>query len=96
MSSDPPAIEIQGLARRFGKTEAVLGLDLTAYPISRRWLRFWLMSYLVPHNFQGLQLLVPDWMALSRDIEGQRTAWKTRQRESKRDKPLTSLIGHHR
>lgn len=74
----------------------MLGLDLTAYPISRRWLRFWLMSYLLPHNFQGLQLLVPDWMALSRDIEGQRTAWKTRQREAKREKPLTSLTGHQR
>jgi hypothetical protein len=74
----------------------ILGVDLTGYPIRRRWLRFWLMRYLLPEDFTGFQFLVPDWMALSRDIEGKRAEWKTRQREAGREKPLTSMTGRSR
>jgi hypothetical protein len=74
----------------------LLGVDLTRYPLSRRWLRFWLMRYLLPEESVGFQFLVPDWMALSRDIEGKRAEWKTSQREAGREKPLTSLTGRSR
>jgi hypothetical protein len=76
--------------------QTVLGVDLTRYPLGRRWLRFWLMAYLLPENFIGFQFLVPDWMALSRDIEGQRAEWKARQREAGQEKALTSMTGRSR
>jgi hypothetical protein len=74
----------------------MLGIDLTGYPVSRRWLRFWLMGYLLPSTFVGFQFLVPDWMALSRDIEGQRAEWKTRRRHGEQEERLTSLTGRPR
>jgi hypothetical protein len=89
---DPPRVRWSDhrLVEPFrGRT--MLGVDLTRYPLGRRWLRFWLMDYLLPSNFVGLQFLVPDWMALSRDIEGQRAEWKTRQREAGQEEALTSL-----
>ena len=64
-----------------GRTQ--LAVDLNRYPISRRWLRFFLMSYLLPNNFLGFQFVVADWMALSRDIEGQRAEWGARQQTKK-------------
>jgi hypothetical protein len=60
-----------------GRTQ--VALDLNRYPISRRWLRFFLMRYLLPENFLGFQFLVADWMGLSRDIEGSRAEWSARQ-----------------
>lgn len=79
-----------GLAHPFvGMT--MLALDLNSYPVSLRWLRLLLNPLLLPNNFLGLQLLVPDWMALSRDIEVRRSQWKTRDRDRSRGDALTSL-----
>ena len=66
-----------------GRTQ--VAVDLLHYPISVRWLRFFLMRYLLPNNFVGFQCLVADWMALSRDIEGQRAEWGGRQQAKQRD-----------
>jgi hypothetical protein len=71
--------------------QTMVALDLNRYPIKRRWLRFWLMDYLLPKNFVGLQFLVREWMALSLNIEAQRAAWKTHERDKGREEALTSL-----
>jgi len=79
------------LARPFiGKT--MLALDLNGYPVSRRWLRLLLNPLLLPDKFIGLQLLVADWMALSRDIEVHRSQWQGRERDRARGDALTSLL----
>ncbi len=72
-----------------GRTQ--VALDLNTYPVSVRWLRFFLLPYLLPTNFLGFQFLVTDWMALSRDIEGQRAEWGARQQAKGRAAPLTSM-----
>jgi hypothetical protein len=78
-----------GLVAPFrGRTQ--VALDLNRYPISVRWLKFFLMRYLVPDNFLGFQFLVADWMGLSRDIEGQRAEWGARQLNKGRE-PLMSM-----
>ncbi len=69
----------------------MLALDLNSYPVSRRWLRLLLNPFLLPSNFLGLQLLVADWMGLSRDIEVYRSQWKTRDRDRSYGDALTSL-----
>jgi hypothetical protein len=78
------------LVRPFlGKT--MLAMDLSGYPVPRRWLRLLLHPLLLPDNFMGLQFLVTDWMALSRDIEVHRTQWQMRDRGRSRGDALTSL-----
>jgi len=72
-----------------GRTQ--VGLDLNTYPISVRWLRFFLLPYLLPKDFLGFQFMVTDWMALSRDIEGQRAEWGVRRQATGREQPLTSM-----
>jgi hypothetical protein len=71
--------------------QTLVAVDLSRYPISRRWLRFFLMDYLLPASFVGLQFIVREWMALSLNIEAHRAAWKTRQRDREREEALTSL-----
>jgi hypothetical protein len=80
----------ESLARPFlGMT--MLALDLNGYPVSKRWLQFLLNPFMLPDNFLGLQLLVQDWMGLSRDIEVHRSQWKTRHQDRSRGDALTSL-----
>jgi hypothetical protein len=80
----------ESLARPFlGMT--MLALDLNGYPVAKRWLQLLLNPFIVPDNFLGLQLLVADWMALSRDIEVHRGQWTTRNQDRSRGDALTSL-----
>jgi hypothetical protein len=80
----------EALIRPFvGKT--MLALDLIGYPVARHWLRLLLNPFMLPDNFLGLQFVVADWMALSRDIEVYRSQWKTRDRDRSRGDALTSL-----
>lgn len=69
----------------------MLALDLNGYPVARRWLKLLLNPCLLPDKFIGLQLLVPDWMALSRDIEVHRGQWQMRDRDRSKGDALTSL-----
>lgn len=71
--------------------QTMVALDLSRYPIARRWLRLFLMKYLLPKDFIGFQFLVRDWMGLSLNIESHRAAWKTHQRDREREEALTSL-----
>ena len=71
----------------------MVAVDLTGYPLARRWLRLVLNEFVLPDNFLGLQFLVPDWMALSRDIDVHRSQWATRDRDRSRGDALTSLMG---
>lgn len=55
-----------------------LFIDLNGYPLAENWLRFWLGWFMFTPQATGLLFIVPDWMALSRDLETQQVAWKTR------------------
>ena len=72
--------------------ETMVAVDLFNYPVSRHWLRLWLMEFILPTRAQGLQFLVSDWMALSRDIEVGRSLWQARERDKARQMSLTSLL----
>ena len=77
-----PAQESGGQESLIGPLRGMtmLALDLNRYPVARRWLKLLLNPFLLPDKFLGLQLLVPDWMALSRDIEVNRGQWQMRDR----------------
>jgi hypothetical protein len=70
----------------------MLALDLNGYPVALRWLRLLLNPLMLSDKFMGLQFLVADWMALSRDIEVHRSQWQGRDRDRARGDALTSLL----
>lgn len=57
----------------FGKTAIVL--DLNGFPLSPRLLRLFLTGYMFSRQTPGLVLLVPDWMALSTELDTLHGVW---------------------
>jgi hypothetical protein len=55
----------------------VLVVELTKFPVDKRWLRLWLNRYLFSPTSTGVVLLTEDWMTLSRQITDYRTDWET-------------------
>jgi len=78
------------------REQTQIAIDLSRYPIKRRWLRFFLIRYMLPNDFVGLLFLVRDWMGLSRNLEAFRVAWQSHQRDKDREEALTSLTGRKR
>lgn len=64
----------------------VVILDLKSWPLPRWWLRLWLDWFSFPEGAEGLQFMVPDWMALSRQIEGARATWASERAMARRPK----------
>jgi hypothetical protein len=58
----------------------VLVVELTKFPVDRRWLRLWLNRYLFAPTVTGVVLLTEDWMTLSRQITDYRTDWENRRK----------------
>jgi len=63
----------------WGRTVVVV--EITNYPLSKTWLRFWFSPYLFTPNATGFVFLVEDWMALSRQIDDSRASWEMRRAE---------------
>jgi hypothetical protein len=53
-------------------------VEVSRYPLDRKWLRLWFNPYLLSPDVAGFVLLVDDWMTLSRQLEDSRTSWETR------------------
>jgi hypothetical protein len=64
----------------------VVILDLKSWPLPRWWLRLWLDWFSFPEGAEGLQFMVTDWMALSRQIEGARATWASERAIARRPK----------
>ena len=67
----------------WGKTTLVV--DLSRYPVSRTWLRLWFTPYLLAPDASGFVFLVEDWMALSRQLDDFRSAWRMRRKARRQD-----------
>ena len=61
----------------------VVVVELTRFPVSKRWLRLWLNRYLFAPTVTGFVLVVDDWMTLSRQITDYRSDWE-KQRADRR------------
>ena len=53
-----------------------LVVELSKYPVSRKWLRLWFSPFLLPPNLTGFVFLVEDWMSLSRQLDDFRSGWE--------------------
>lgn len=81
-----PLAQLFGISKRssapgwlrpyLGRTSVVV--DLTSYPLSRRWLRLWFSPYLLSPEGPGIVLVVKDWMTLSRQLDDYRSRWEMR------------------
>lgn len=47
-----------------------LAVELRGYPVSQRWLRFWLDRHLFLPDGTGFLFIVDDWLELSRELDG--------------------------
>ncbi|MEK7784139.1 MAG: hypothetical protein AAB658_01780 [Chloroflexota bacterium] len=56
----------------------VVAVWVKQYPLPLRWLRLWLTDYMFAPDAPGFLLMVSDWMALSRQIDDYRDAWRER------------------
>ena len=73
-----------------GQTQVTV--ELFHYPVHRNWLKLWLNEFILATHMHGMQFLVEDWMALSRDIEVGRSLWHARMRDQARQQALTSML----
>jgi uncharacterized membrane protein SirB2 len=75
----------RNLERFYGMTALVM--ELYGYPMSPRTLRLVLGSAIMAPETTGFVLLVPDWMALSTEIESFMGTWRQAQSQARRKVP---------
>jgi hypothetical protein len=73
--------EAHFLEKYAGQTAIVV--DLAGYPMSLRWLKFWMTNLMFTPDGRGLVLWVQDWMTLNRELSDFKDKW--RDRNSKKD-----------
>jgi hypothetical protein len=70
------------LAPFYGRTAIVV--DLAAYPMNPRLMRFFLAPQMFSPRSKGLVLIVPDWMAFSTELDSFRGTWLQSQKSAPR------------
>ena len=65
------------LEQRTGQL-TVVAVWVKQYPLPLRWLKLWFNDYMFAPDAPGFLFMVGDWMALSRQIDDYRDAWRER------------------
>lgn len=73
-----------------GQTAIVI--DLTSWPMSLAYLKFWLSNLMVTSDNRGLVLWVEDWMTLNRELGDFKDRWRDR-KAGRDDGSSASLYG---
>ncbi len=71
--------------------QTVLLVELSKYPLSRKWLRLWFDRYLLTPNTAGFVFLVDDWMTLSHQLQDFINEWELR-RAARRQERMIGYI----
>lgn len=66
-------------------------IEMRGMPASRQMLRLFLSPLFFPDKTSSLALVVPDWVALSTELDSLRSAWQEGQRRTRRD-PTAALL----
>jgi hypothetical protein len=91
-----PIHEASWTERRFlepyyGETAVVI--ELSGYPLSKKFLRLFLGSHtFLPHRI-GFVFLVPDWMGLSTEIDALHGKWRHLQSRAGTDAQMFNILG---
>ena len=75
----------------YGETAVVV--ELTSYPFSKKFLRFFLGEHTFLPHATGFVFLVPDWMGLSTEIDALNGKWRFMQSRSDSTAGLSGILG---
>jgi hypothetical protein len=67
---------------RYGGQTAVI-VEMYNWPMSMRWMRFWLGNLVFSSDNRALVLWVDDWMDLNREISDYKDRWRERQKQAR-------------
>jgi hypothetical protein len=71
--------------------QTVLILEMNSWPMSLRWMRFWMGRLMLTPDDRALVLWVEDWMTLNRELSDYRDRWRERQRRAREGQRTTSV-----
>jgi len=64
-----------------GQTAVIV--EMNSWPMSMRWMRFWLGNLVFSSDNRALVLWVEDWMALNREISDYKDRWRERKKQAR-------------
>ena len=67
---------------KYGGQTAVI-VEMNSWPMSMRWMRFWLGNLVFSSDNRALVLWVEDWMALNREISDYKDRWRERKKQAR-------------
>ncbi len=67
---------------KIGGQTAVI-IEMNSWPMSLRWMRFWLGNLVFSADNRALVLWVEDWMALNREISDYQGRWRERRKQAR-------------
>ncbi len=67
---------------RYGGQTAVI-VEMNSWPMSIRWMRFWLGNLVFSSDNRALVLWVEDWMGLNRELSDYKDRWRDRQKQAR-------------
>jgi hypothetical protein len=67
---------------RYGGQTAVI-VEMYNWPMSMRWMRFWLGNLVFSSDNRALVLWVEDWMTLNRELSDYKDRWRDRKKQAR-------------
>jgi len=64
-----------------GQTAVIV--EMSSWPMSMRWMRFWLGNLVFSSDNRALVLWVEDWMTLNREISDYKDRWRERRKQAR-------------
>ena len=71
--------------------QTVVVVDMNSYPMSLRWMKFWMGDLMFTPDDRSLVLWVGDWMSLNRELSDYLDRWRAR----KTDKPQSPMSAYN-
>jgi hypothetical protein len=75
---------------KYGGRTAII-VEMYNWPMSLRWLRFWLGNLLFASDNRALVLWVEDWMTLNREISDYKDRWRERRKQAREGSQSANL-----
>jgi hypothetical protein len=75
----------------YGETAVIV--ELSGYPLSKKFLRFFLGQHTFLPHVTGFVFLVPDWMGLSTEIDGLNGKWRHLQSRPASNPGISGILG---
>ena len=75
---------------KYGGQTAII-VEMNNWPMSMRWMRFWLGNLVFSSDNRALVLWVEDWMGLNRELSDYKDRWRERQKQARGGGQATNL-----